>query len=314
MNIPLLNDFEKYFRDDLWIDVAKHICREHEVSCQELRRSEHGENIVFLIDEHYVLKIYTPQRNGFNREKAALEFAEGRIDITIPEIAIEGEIEGFYYLIMTQLRGGLMTREHWLKLDQGDQVGIVTKLAASLKELHSHDPGGARFDWGEFIKVQVHYAVDRQVKTGASPEWIASLPLFLEKNLKLLPEVEEPAFMHGDVHFGNMRVAEVEGKWQICGLFDFADSVTGFHEYEFVAPGVLMVQGQGELQREFFRAYGYADKDIDETLRRRLMLLTVLYECSNLKKYAVRLRPEAVDYTFDKLEREIWNFVKHRLI
>lgn len=310
MEIPLLNDFEKYFRDDLWTDVARHICREHEVSCHELKRSEHGENIVFLIDEHYVLKIYTPQRNGFNREKAALEFAAGRTDIPIPEIAVEGEIEGFYYLIMTQLRGGLMIREHWLKLDQAEQMRIMTKLAASLKELHSHDAGDERFDWDEFIKVQLHYAVDRQVKAGANPEWIERLPLFIEKSIGLLPEkIEEPAFMHGDVHFGNMRVAEVEGKWQICGLFDFADSVAGFHEYEFVAPGVLMVQGQGELQREMFRAYGYADKDIDETLRRRLMLLTVLYECSNLKKYAIRLRPEAVDYTFDKLEREIWNFI-----
>lgn len=310
MKIPLLNDFSKYFRDPLWIDVAKQICAEHEMHFHDVRRSEHGENIVFLLDTDYVLKIYSPLRNGFNREKTALEFADGRIPVPTPEIAVEGEIEGFYYLIMTQLRGHPVTREDWLKLDQREQTGVVIQLGEALKELHSHDASGIGFDWTEFLKIQVSYAVDRQVQAGVNPEWIERLPGFIEDNLELLPKMlEEPAFLHGDVHFGNLRFGNVDGKLEITGLFDFADSLTGFHEYDFLAPGVLMVQGQGGLQREMFRAYGYADKDIDETLRRRLMLLTVLYECSNLKKYALRLRPAAVDYTFDKLEREIWNFI-----
>ena len=59
MKIPLLNDFTKYFHDDLWIDVAKQICAEHEMHFHDIRRSEHGENIVFLLDTDYVLKIYT---------------------------------------------------------------------------------------------------------------------------------------------------------------------------------------------------------------------------------------------------------------
>jgi hypothetical protein len=38
------------------------------------------------------------------------------------------------------------------------------------------------------------------------------------------------------------------------------------------------------------------------------MLLTVLYECSDLRKYASRLAPEAVNYTLDELEAAIWTF------
>ena len=71
-----------------------------------------------------------------------------------------------------------------------------------------------------------------------------------------------------------------------------------------------MIQGQGELQREFFRAYGYADKDIDLELRRALMLLTILYEESNLRKYALRLRPEAVNYSLCDLERSDMEFCR----
>lgn len=309
MKLPLLNDFEKYFRDDLWFDVARHICSEHGVTSHGLHRAEHGENIVFLIGEEYVLKIYTPQRNGFKRERAALEFAEGKTSLKIPEIVEEGQIEGFYYLILTQIRGQEITREKWLLLDRGNQTAVVTQLAVGLKQLHSHDASDIGFDWDEFIKIQSAYTVDRQIKAGANPEWIERLPSYIEESLPLLPDFDTPAFLHGDVHFGNMRVEEMNDRWAITGAFDFADSLAGFHEYDFLAPGVLMIQGQGELQRDFFRAYGYAESEMDEALRRRMMLMTILYECSNLKKYALRLRPEAVGYTLEELERAIWSFV-----
>jgi hypothetical protein len=39
------------------------------------------------------------------------------------------------------------------------------------------------------------------------------------------------------------------------------------------------------------------------------MLLTILYECSDLRKYALRLHPEAVELSLEELERAIWNFV-----
>jgi hygromycin-B 7''-O-kinase len=82
----------------------------------------------------------------------------------------------------------------------------------------------------------------------------------------------------------------------------------GFQEYEFVAPGVLMVQGDRELQRTMLLAYGYTETQLDLVLRARLMLLTILYECRYLRKYALRLAPEAMSFTLDELERAIWTF------
>jgi len=102
-----------------------------------------------------------------------------------------------------------------------------------------------------------------------------------------------------------LRIAEGPA---IGGLFDFADSLKGFYEYEFVAVGVLMIQGQGELQREFFRAYGYRDDEINEELRRRMMLLTILYEHSSLTRYAARLGPSSENLGLEQLEGAIWSF------
>jgi hygromycin-B 7''-O-kinase len=312
MNIPTIitaEDFHKHFRDNFWLDFARIICHRHSISFNQLLRSEHGENVVFLVDKKFVIKIYTPFRNGFLREKAALEFARGKTSLRLPEIIFEGEIENFNYIVLNRHEGVLMTRDMWLKLDKREQLKIISQLAAGLKELHSHDARSINFDWAKFIERQAAGAIERQKANGANAEWLERLPAFLEESLPLLPKTHAPVFLHGDVHFGNLRLIRANGNWRISGLFDFADSLKGFHEYEFVAVGVLMIQGQKEIQREFFLSYGYKENEINETLRRRLMLLTVLYECSNLRKYALRLKPEAVNFTLDELEREIWSFV-----
>jgi aminoglycoside phosphotransferase len=311
MRFPLISsveEFGKHFRAEFWRDAAISVCGKHGIYYDLLARSDHGENIVFLVDDKFVIKIYTPYRRGFAREKAALEFAGGRTSLKLPEIVYAGGIEGFDYLVMTQLEGKSLTRDEWLKLEARQQMSIVSELGAGLKELHSHGAESLDFDWSAFIENQANTCFERQKAAGTSPQWLESLPQYLAENLKLLPTDFTPVFLHGDVHFGNLRLAQKAGKRQISGLFDLADSLAGFHEYEFVAPGVLMIQGQGELQREFFRAYGYKESELDCTLRRRLMLLAILYECSDLRKYALRLKPEAVNFTLEELEKAIWNF------
>ncbi len=312
MKLPFVaeeKDFVRHFKDEIWLNAAENICRRHSISYHSLRRAEAGEHIVFLIDERFVIKIYTLFRGGFEREKAALEFVRGKTSLPLPEIMFESEIETFNYLVLTQHAGVTMTREIWRALETRQQIAFLAQLAEGLKQLHSHRAEAIDFDWHKFIKGQTATVIERQKTHGVNGEVAARLPDYLKESLPLLPQNIAPVFLHGDVHFGNLRLIEKDGNWRISGLFDFADSLKGFHEYDFVAVGVLMIQGQGELQKEFFGAYGYGENAIDETMRRRLMLLTILYETADLRRYALRLNPEAVDYTLDELERAIWAFV-----
>lgn len=257
-----------------------------------------------LVDEFFVIKFFTPFKNGFAREIEALKFARGKTIFQLPEFLYTGEFEKFNYIISTQLAGDSMTRQKWLTLDKSEQLKIIRQLAAGLKELHAHAAPETTFDWGKFIDYQVETPLERQRNGGATDEWMSSLPEFLERNLKLLPRDFKTVFLHGDVHFGNLRFQKAVEGWRITGLFDFADSMRGFHEYDFIAVGVLMIQGQADLQREFFRAYGYKDTDLNEVLRARMMLLTIFYEHSS-----ERFSPEAVNFTLAELEKAIWNFV-----
>lgn len=308
LTLPAHNDFKARFADPIWIAAADEILRRHQLKFRELQRAEQGENVVVRVDDRLLVKIYTPLKNGFKREKAGLEFADGLSSIPIPQIVEEGEIEGYHYLVMTQLAGYEMNRADWLKLDSKTQIGFLTELAVGLKELHSVDPADFDFDWPEFLRIQIDSAVFKQQGDGGNPEWLKSMPAYLDEYAPFIPAKTADAFQHGDVHFGNLKVRLDGESLRPVGLFDLADSIKGFHEYEFVAIGVLIMQGQRELQKEFFRAYGYSDSDIDESLYHRLWTLTMLYEYSSLRRYAERLGVNPLDYTLVQLGRAIWAF------
>jgi hygromycin-B 7''-O-kinase len=301
-------DFTAHFQSEIWTDAARQICRRHKISFSELRRGASSDHIVFLLDASLVLKIYRPFRNCFEREKKALEFVGGKTGLKIPEIVFDGEFEGFNYLIQTQISGESMTREMCLALSEKEQKRFVSTLARELKQIHELNPGAITCDWAEFVKDRAETFIERQIAHGVNRKVLDALPEFIEQNLKLVP-TRPTVFLHGDVHFGNLRAMKINNGWQISGLFDFADSRRAFYEYDFLAVGVLMIQGQSAVQREFFRAYGYPEQNLNETMRRRLMMLTMLYETADLRRYALRLKPEAVDFTLEELERSIWSFV-----
>lgn len=314
LNLPVIadaSDYESHFNDHAWQQAAAVICARHDLPSSSLRRSQQGENIIFFVDERFVIKIFAPFRGSYLREMAALEFADGKLAIETPGILYTGELEGWSYLVTTHLTG-FSAREAWPEIDLRGRLEIVSCLGNTLKSLHDFDapllqPALNR-DWQGFIERQAQTCVERQRACHANPEWLDSLPGFVAGRLELLPKDYKPVLLHGDVHLGNLLLTHENGAWKIKGLFDFGDSFCGFHEYDFVAPGVLMLQGDRELQEAFLLAYDYKKSQLDMNLRARLMLLTVLYECSNLRKYALRLMPEAVNFTLDELEAAIWRF------
>src|SRR5215203_5355524 len=189
MKLPRFEDFKADFAADSWLEAAILICQINSISCQRIERAAHGESIIFLADDRFVIKIYVPGKDGFEREKAALEIA--RTSLKIPEIVAFGEIEGYKYLITTQLPGELMTRETWLKLESPEQISVLTQLAGGLTELHASDGAKIAFDWDKFIERQAATCFERQKACQVNEEVLGEIPAYLDENLKLLPAKPE---------------------------------------------------------------------------------------------------------------------------
>lgn len=307
MSTPDRN-FDERFNAPAWGEAARAICGRNNVQYSHLERGASSDHVVFLIDQRLVLKIFRPSRNCFEREQKALEFARGRLPFRTPEIVATGRFDGLDYLLTTQIPGFPLTRPEFLQLPEHEQISTLRELARGLRRIHAIDPSFFTDDWPVFVTDRAETFIHRQIANGVNSKVIDALPAFLEKHLPAVPRTPS-VFLHGDVHFGNLRFERVGGELRISGLFDFADSRRGFHEYDLLAVGVLMVQGQRKLQRAFLTAYGYAESELTEEMQSRMMMLTMLYETSDLRRYAMRLSPEAVDLGLDELMRGIWSFV-----
>lgn len=305
--MPEVRDFDENFNSPAWFDHARAVLQSHGRYDELLTRAGGTDHVVFFVGDDLVLKIYRPERNCCEREKRSLGFASGRSEFTTPEIIRHGKLDGLDHLLMVRVFGSEMTRPEFLALDRYHQVSILEDIASGLTDLHG-PPHGFYSDWNEFIEERAATFIERQIGHGVNAKIIGQLPRYIDESLPLVPR-EPSVFMHADVHFGNLRFTEKNGSPAVSGLFDFADSRIGWHEYDILAIGVLIIQGERDLQREFFRAYGYADAHMNEEMRRRLMMLTMLYETADLRRYAMRLRPDAVDLDLYELERAIWSFV-----
>jgi hypothetical protein len=84
-------DYALHFKDDAWPQVAATICQRHRLPYASLRRSPVGENIIFFVDEAFVVKIFAPFCENYLRETAALEFAQGKLSIRTPELMQTGD-------------------------------------------------------------------------------------------------------------------------------------------------------------------------------------------------------------------------------
>lgn len=291
--------------DDTAHRLAAAICDIHHLDPSDLERIPSSDHAVFFVSEELVLKLFRPVRNCFEREVTALRLTGGQTRFQTPKMVCSGKFEGCDYLMMTRIRGQELDRGRFLAVSDEVKVEILTDLAHGLSDLHRANAGSLRDDWYEFVTSQAETFIARQVEHGVNRRIIEQLPAYIDESLRLVP-AEPTVFLHGDVHLGNLRFDENQN---ISGLFDFADSRVGWHEYDLLAVGVLVIQGERELQREFFRAYGYTDSEMDEEMRRRLMMLTMLYETSDLRRYALRLRSDAVDLDLYELEKAIWAFV-----
>jgi hygromycin-B 7''-O-kinase len=79
----------------------------------------------------------------------------------------------------------------------------------------------------------------------------------------------------------NFLLSQQGDDWQLAGLIDFGDVMTGWKEYDLLGPSAFMTAGLPRRVDSLFRGFGYSKADIDSTLKRRLMALMLLHRASD---------------------------------
>ncbi|WP_283136124.1 aminoglycoside phosphotransferase family protein [Rhizohabitans arisaemae] len=272
-----------------------------------VERFSDGSLPVYAVGDRHVLKLYPDvyRREHFEVESDVLQVVRGRLPIPTPEVERAGEFEGWSYVLMSRLPGESLATA-WPGIPERDREGLADVLGETLAALHavpSPEVGSlGPPDWQGFLRDQREKCVAHHRADGLDEVWLAQIPDFLD-SVTLPPS--PPVLLHTEVMREHLRVTRGPGGWRLSGLFDFEPAMLGAREYEFVAVGLFVSCGEGNLLRRLMIAYGYDPTDLDEALQRRLLAYTLLHRYSSLDWYLTRL-PAPPDPTLGSLAACWW--------
>ena len=272
-----------------------------------LRRYADGSLPVYAVDDSRVLKVYPPfDIPARDTESTVLQAVDGRLSIPTPGVHAVGELDGWGYLLMDQLRG-VSLAEAWPRIPDDDRLRLAAAMGEALAALHSvRDVGldAVRIDWPRFIEEQRGTAVERQRRRGLDPCWLEGIAEFLDRTP--LGDVRPESLLHTEVMREHLLVERTGDGWRLSGLFDFEPAMVGAPEYEFASVGLFLSCGEPKLLRRVLLSYGYSETALNEALEHRLLAYGLLHRYSNLPWFLERVPPPPHVRTLPELASVWW--------
>jgi hygromycin-B 7''-O-kinase len=286
--LPNLPNFEAYkaWRADTsqWLPLALDIAHGHGLSTASPHIFSTGTNLVIGLGDELILKLFPPFfRDKFVSERSSLALLRGKLGIPIPEIVFEGKRDRWPYLVITRLPG-VLGSEAWPALPEDQKERVLGEIGAVIAEVQRVPVGELSLiepRWDRFIAAQTAGCRARHVRLGLPPKFLDGLDELLREVPALIPLDSPPVMLTGEYIPENFLLSRDGANWRLSGLFDFGDVMTGWGEYDLLGPSAFMAAGRPRRVRSLFEGFGYSAVDIDATLKRRLMALTMLHRASD---------------------------------
>jgi len=287
-SLPSFADPEAFrtFRADpvQWLPIALDIARSHGLACAAPHVFTTGTNVVVALDEKLILKIFPPfLRFQFVSERGSLTQLRGQLRIAIPEIVVEGERDGWPYLVFTRLPG-ILGADAWPSLPEADKERVLAEIGETIAEvqrvpagpLASIEPG-----WDVLTRGQIEGCRARHERLGLPRKFLDGLDDLLRDAVALTALDGPPVILTGEYIPENFLLSRGSSGWRLAGLIDFGDVMTGRGEYDLLGPSAFMTAGMPRRVRSLFEGFGYSAADITPDLKRRLMALMLLHRFGN---------------------------------
>ena len=287
-SLPTFTDYEPFriWRADpaQWLPIALDIISSHGLACAAPHVFATGTNVVVALDEKLILKIFPPfLRSQFVSERGSLTQLGGQLRIAIPEIVVDGERDGWPYLVITRLPG-ILGGQAWPSLPEADKERVLTEIGKTIAEVQRAPIGAlARIepDWGTFMRGQIAGCRARHERLGLPQKFLRGLDELLRDAAALIALDSPPVILTGEYIPENFLLSRNGDGWRLAGLIDFGDVMTGRAEYDLLGPSAFMTAGMPRRVRSLFNGFGYSAADITPELKRRLMALMLLHRFSD---------------------------------
>jgi len=262
------------------LDIAGH----HGLPVADPHLFATGTNLVVGLGRDLILKIFPPMlRNQFLSERLSLRLLQGRLSIPIPEIVVDGERDGWPYLVITHLHGILGTAA-WPALPEDAKERVLGQIGETIAEVQKVPVGelaAIEPRWDQFMREQIVGCRARHVRLGLPPKYLDGLDELLGEAATLIPMDAPPVILTGEYIPENFLLSQEAGGWRLSGLIDFGDVMTGWGEYDLLGPSAFMTAGIPRRVQRLLQGFGYSKADMTPALTRRLMALMLLHRASD---------------------------------
>ena len=287
-SLPRLSNMEAFraWRADAsqCLPAALDIARHHGLPYRDAKLFATGTNLVVGLDDRLILKVFPPLlRAQFASERASLSQLRGHVSIPIPEIVLEGERDQWPYLVITRL-SGVIGKEAWPALPEDQKERVLGQIGATIAEVQRaplEELSGIEPRWNEFMRGQIEGCHARHTRLGLPQKYLDGLDDFIRDAAALIPMDAAPVILTGEYIPENFLLSESAGNWNLSGLIDFGDVMTGWGEYDLLGPSAFMTAGVPGRVRSLLAGFGYSSADLNPALQRRLMALMLLHQHSD---------------------------------
>jgi len=290
-----------------WHSIVSDIARSHCIrTADDYAPFATGTNLVVDLGR-VVLKLFPPlYRSQFVSERATLAVLNGGLSVSIPRIVAEGEREGWSYLIMSRLH--VLGSDAWPILPEAEKERVLADIGRAIAEVQSVSPGelmAIEPAWPGFVAKQIAGCIERHRRQGLAPNLLSDLEELLLEAPSLLPMDAPPVILTGEWIPENFLLAEEDGLWRLAAVIDFGDVIMGWREYDLLGPSAFMCGGEPGRVRRLLEGYGLRMADLDDRMRRRLLVLTALHRASDFRNIAIDGWETRINRLVD-LEHIIW--------
>jgi hygromycin-B 7''-O-kinase len=269
-----------------WTSAVREICGRHNLPVQQVEAGYPGTHAVFVVDETYVVKIYTPlSPEDFGLECELYTLLGSNPRLRVPQLLAQGVLEDqipWPYIVMA-FKPGVPIREVRNRIPLRNRLRIAAELGEIVRELHrvpaasltslAHTPAS----WQQFVHQRQVEVAEAALWAGILPEpVVAEIPGFLASALAGAEETPL-ALLNGDLTEDHILLEQRDGKWRISGLIDFGDALVGSRDYEWVALWFSALDRDYEELTAFMTAYDPHLK-LDDAFFTRAMAFTLLHE------------------------------------
>lgn len=193
-----------------------------------IKRIEVGfTNIVYSIDDRYILKICENEKNEINFEKEVFLCKFLRDVVPAPSIIVYDDTKKYldkHFIIYPKIEGdNLYAKWHVMNTEQ--RRDMIKQLCVLLKKINAIDyrPFVQNYDlpvqieWREVIDDKIKRSLQKiSVESILEDSFIIKIKKFVKKNMNVLME-QEIALVYWDAHFDNILVRDDK----IIGILDF---------------------------------------------------------------------------------------------